>query len=281
MKLIRFGKKGKEQPGLMDKDGNIRSLAEYVDDIHGPSLSPSEIAKLQKIDPDSLPLIAKDTRIGACVSNVGKLICIGLNFADHAKETGADIPLEPVVFMKASSAISGPNDDILIPRNSEKTDWEVELAFVIGTKAKYVSEAEAEQHIAGYFICHDVSERAFQLERGGQWDKGKGCDSFGPIGPYILTRDEMGDISNLNMWLEVNGKRYQDGNTKTMIFKPAFIVSYLSHFMSLHPGDIVTTGTPPGVGLGQNPPIFLKSGDVVELGIEGLGSQRQNVKADS
>ncbi|MGI9392401.1 MAG: fumarylacetoacetate hydrolase family protein [Parvibaculales bacterium] len=281
MKLIRFGQKGKEQPGLLDKDGNIRSLSEYVDDIHGPSLSPSEIAKLQKIAPDSLPLIAKDTRIGACVSNVGKLICIGLNFADHAKETGADIPLEPVVFMKASSAISGPNDDILIPRNSEKTDWEVELAFVIGIKAKYVSETEAEQHIAGYFICHDVSERAFQLERGGQWDKGKCCDSFGPIGPYILTRDEMGDVSNLNMWLEVNGKRYQDGNTKTMIFKPAFIVSYLSHFMSLHPGDIVTTGTPPGVGLGQNPPIFLKSGDVVELGIEGLGSQRQNVKADS
>ncbi|HWK49157.1 MAG TPA: fumarylacetoacetate hydrolase family protein, partial [Steroidobacter sp.] len=225
------------------------------------------------------PLVQGAPRFGPCVARPGKFVCIGLNYADHAAETGAAIPTEPVIFMKATSALSGPNDAVIQPRNSTKLDWEVELAFVIGTECRYVDEAAGAAAIAGYFVCNDVSERNFQLERGGQWDKGKGCDSFGPIGPWLVTADEVGDVSNLAMWLEVNGRRYQDGSTRTMIFKPAFLVSYLSQFMSLQPGDIITTGTPPGVGLGQKPPVYLNVGDEMRLGIQGLGEQRQKVVA--
>ncbi|MEH6605126.1 MAG: fumarylacetoacetate hydrolase family protein, partial [Pseudomonadales bacterium] len=229
------------------------------------------------IETDNLPLVGSDVRIGACVNNIGKFLCIGLNFADHAKETGAAIPPEPVVFSKFTSAVCGPNDDIIKPRGSTKLDWEVELAMVIGKKVSYADEAEAAEAIAGYFVCNDVSEREFQIERSGQWDLGKGCDTFGPIGPYLVTADDVEDVNNLGMWLEVNGKRYQDGSTKTMIFKTAEIVSFLSQYMTLHPGDVITTGTPPGVGLGQIPPVYLNVGDVIELGIEGLGRQKQRV----
>lgn len=277
MKLLRYGPKGAEQPGLRDHDGIIRDLSTRVADIGGNTLSPESLRALAAIDHSELPEVAADSRLGPCVGQVGKFICIGLNYSDHAVETGADVPPEPVIFMKATSAISGPDDAIIKPRGSSKLDWEVELAIVIGSHVAYADEAEAQLAIAGYCVCNDVSERAFQIERHGQWTKGKGCDSFGPIGPWLVTVDEVADPSNLAMWLEVNGRRYQNGNTCTMIYKPAFIVSYLSQFMSLQPGDVISTGTPPGVGMGQHPPVYLEVGDTVALGIEGLGSQRQAV----
>jgi 2,4-diketo-3-deoxy-L-fuconate hydrolase len=277
MKLLRYGPLGLEKPGILDADGNIRSLAGVVSDIDGSSLSADSLQRLQDLDIASLPIIEQDVRLGACVGNVGKFLCIGLNYADHAAESGMTIPDEPEVFTKATSAISGPNDAIVQPRNSDKLDWEVELAIVIGKHASYVDEVDAMDYIAGYCVCNDVSERTFQLEKGSQWDKGKGCDTFGPIGPWLVTSDEVKDPNNLNMHLEVNGKVYQNGNTKTMVFKPAYIVSYLSQFMSLQPGDIISTGTPPGVGLGQKPPLYLKPGDNIILGIEGLGTQKQIV----
>lgn len=277
MKLLRYGPAGKEQPGLLDTDGNIRSLAGHVDDIAGDALSELSLLRLRQLDASSLPLVDGDVRIGPCVGAVGKFLCIGLNYGDHAAESGMEIPPEPEVFTKATSAICGPNDNIVQPLNSEKLDWEVELAVVIGEHTSYVSEDEAAERIAGYCVCNDVSERAFQLERGNQWDKGKGCDTFGPIGPWLVTRDELDSPDSLDMWLEVNGHRYQDGNTATMVYRPAFIVSYLSHFMSLQPGDVISTGTPPGVGMGQTPPVYLQPGDRIELGITSLGTQRQTV----
>ncbi|MGN6123840.1 MAG: fumarylacetoacetate hydrolase family protein [Sphingomonas oligoaromativorans] len=281
MKLVRTGAPGTERPGLIDADGRIRDLSAHVADIAGGVLTPEGLARRAAIDPASLPLVEGDVRFGPCVGQVGKFLCIGLNYSDHAAESGMTVPPEPVLFTKATSAIVGPNDDVAIPRGSVKTDWEVELGIVIGKAAKYVSEEEAEAHIAGYCLINDVSEREYQLERHGTWDKGKGCDTFGPIGPWLATRDEIADPDNLKMWLEVNGHRYQDGNTATMVYKPAFIVHYLSQFMTLHPGDVISTGTPPGVGMGQKPPVYLKAGDVIELGIEGLGIQRQNVVADA
>jgi 2-keto-4-pentenoate hydratase/2-oxohepta-3-ene-1,7-dioic acid hydratase in catechol pathway len=279
MKLMRVGPLGQEKPAILDEDGKVRDLSGHVADIGGAAISPEGLAKIAAIDPASLPEIAAD-RIGACVAGTGKFICIGLNYSDHAAETGAAVPPEPVIFMKATSAICGPNDDVLIPRGSEKTDWEVELGVVIGKTAKYVSEADAMDYVAGYCVSHDVSERAFQTERAGQWTKGKSCDTFGPIGPWLVTKDEITDPQNLKMWLSVNGKMMQDGSSKTMVYGVAHLVSYLSQFMSLHPGDVISTGTPPGVGLGMKPPQFLKAGDVVELGIEGLGTQKQTFKAD-
>ena len=280
MKLLRFGPTGSEKPGLLDADGNIRDLSAHVDDIAGDALSPDGLAKLAALDPTTLPLAPADSRYGPCVANVGKFICIGLNYADHAAESNLPVPAEPVVFMKATSAIIGPNDTVLKPRDSTKLDWEVELGVVIGTKASYVSEADALDYVAGFCTINDVSERAFQLERGGTWDKGKGCDTFGPIGPWLVTKDETGDFDNLHMWLEVNGHRYQNGSSSTMVFKVPQIVAYLSRFMSLYPGDIISTGTPPGVGMGVKPQaIYLNPGDVMELGIAGLGTQRQTVAA--
>lgn len=280
MKLVRYGEPGSERPGLIDTDGAVRDLSAHVGDIAGAALSPDGLARLARLDPRSLPLVPGSPRFGPCVAGVGKFICIGLNYSDHAAETGAKVPPEPIIFMKATSAIVGPDDDVVIPRGSEKTDWEVELGFVIGKTAKYVSEADALGHVAGYCVVNDVSERAFQTERSGQWTKGKSCDTFGPIGPWLVTRDEVADPQDLKMWLTVNGQTMQDGSTKTMVYGVAFLVSYLSRFMSLHPGDIVTTGTPPGVGMGLKPPRYLKAGDVVELGIEGLGRQRQTFRAD-
>ncbi|QEE44978.1 fumarylacetoacetate hydrolase family protein [Rhizobium sp. WL3] len=280
MKLMRVGPLGQEKPAILDKDGKIRDLSAHVADIGGAAISPEGLAKIAALDLVSLPEIIAD-RIGACVAGTGKFICIGLNYSDHAAETGAAVPPEPVIFMKATSAICGPNDDVLIPRTSEKTDWEVELGVVIGKTAKYVSEADALDYVAGYCVSHDVSERAFQTERAGQWTKGKSCDTFGPIGPWLVTKDEIADPQNLKMWLSVNGKMMQDGSSKTMVYGVAHLVSYLSQFMSLHPGDVISTGTPPGVGLGMKPPQFLKAGDVVELGIEGLGTQKQTFKADA
>ena len=277
MKLLRYGPKGQEKPGILDADGRIRDLSAHVDDIAGDALTPQGLAKLSGLDPASLPLVGGDPRIGPCVGRVGKFICIGLNYADHAAETGADIPREPVVFSKWTSAICGPNDDVEIPRGSVKTDWEVELAVVIGKGGRYIEEADALSHVAGYCIVNDVSEREWQIERGGTGDKGKGCDTFGPIGPWLVTPDEAGDTANLGMWLEVDGHRYQNGTTATMIFGIAHIISYLSRFLSLQPGDVISTGTPPGVGLGQKPPVFLKGGEIMRLGIEGLGEQRQRV----
>jgi|TARA_B110000967_G_C18858503_1_gene548576 2-keto-4-pentenoate hydratase/2-oxohepta-3-ene-1,7-dioic acid hydratase in catechol pathway len=277
MKLLRFGAAGEEKPGILDQDNNIRDLSSIVTDIDGSILSAKSLAKIAAIDITQLPLVDADVRFGPCLNNVGKFLCVGLNYADHAAETGADIPSEPVIFSKFTSAISGPNDNVVIPRGSKKTDWEIELGMVIGKACSYVNEEEAEDCIAGFFVINDVSEREFQLERSGQWDLGKGCDTFGPIGPYLVTKDEAGDSNNLNMWLDVNDIRRQTGNTKTMIFKPAFIVSFLSQYMSLQPGDIISTGTPPGVGLGFKPPIYLKAGDRISLGIEGLGEQHQNV----
>ncbi len=279
MKLLRYGPVGKEKPGLLDKEGNIRSLADHISDIDGSTLSDENVATLRQLDTNDLPLVDEDMRLGPCVGDVGKFLCIGLNYSDHAAESGIPVPTEPEVFTKAISAICGPDDDIIQPLNSDKLDWEVELAIVIGKHTSYVSEEEAADHIAGYCVCNDVSERAFQLERGSQWDKGKGCDTFGPIGPWLVTRDEVEDPGNLDMWLEVNGHRYQDGNTRTMIFSPAFIVSYLSQFMSLQPGDVISSGTPPGVGLGQKPPVYLAVGDKIKLGIDGLGKQSQTVVA--
>ncbi|MGN8021030.1 fumarylacetoacetate hydrolase family protein [Phyllobacterium sp. 22229] len=276
MKLVRYGPAGQEKPGLVDKDGKVRDLSAHVGDIAGEAISPAGLKKLASIDPASLPEVTVD-RYGACVAGTGKFICIGLNYSDHAAETGATVPPEPIIFMKATSAIVGPNDDVEIPRGSLKTDWEVELGVVIGKHAKYVSEDEALDHVAGYCLINDVSERAFQAERQGQWTKGKSCDTFGPTGPWLVTKDEVADPQKLKMWLEVNGHRYQNGSTETMVYGVKYLVSYLSQFMSLHPGDIISTGTPPGVGLGQKPNIFLKAGDVMTLGIEGLGVQKQTV----
>lgn len=280
MKLLHYGPLGQEKPGMLDKDGRIRDLSGKVANFAGSTLLPESLDALRAIDPMTLPLIEGNPRLGACVAGTGKFICIGLNYSDHAAETGATVPPEPIIFMKASSAIVGPDDDVLIPRGSEKTDWEVELAVVIGKTAKYVSEADALDYVAGYSVAHDVSERAFQAERQGQWTKGKSCDTFGPTGPWLVTKDEVADPQNLKMWLTVNGKTMQNGSTKTMVYGVKYLVSYLSQFMSLHPGDIISTGTPPGVGLGMKPPVFLKAGDVVELGIEGLGQQKQTFKAD-
>ena len=280
MKLLRHGPAGAERPGLMHSDGTLRGLSGVVADIGGDVLSDAGLAKLRALDAGALPVVAAGTRLGACVAGTGKFICIGLNYADHAAESGMAVPPEPVVFMKATSAICGPDDPIIIPRTSVKTDWEVELAVIIGTKAKYVSEADAMAHVAGYCVSNDVSERAFQTERAGQWTKGKSCDNFGQIGPWLVTRDEVGDPQNLKMWLTVNGQSMQNGSTKTMVYGVAHVVSYLSQFMALHPGDVISTGTPPGVGMGMKPPRYLVGGDVVELGIEGLGQQRQDVIAD-
>ena len=282
MKLLRVGAKGAEKPAILAQDGSIRDLTGVVADIGGATLLPEGLEIIAGTDITSLPTLSADERIGPCVANVGKFICIGLNYADHAAETGAPIPEEPIIFMKATSAIIGPNDDVIIPKNAIKPDWEVELAVVIGKEARYVEEADAMDHVAGYCVCNDVSERHFQIERGGTWDKGKGADTFGPIGPWLVTKDEVADPQNLKMWLEVDGKRYQDGSTKTMIFGVAKVVSYVSQFMSLQPGDIITTGTPPGVGMGIKPePVWLQPGNVMRLGIEGLGEQTQNVKAYS
>jgi 2-keto-4-pentenoate hydratase/2-oxohepta-3-ene-1,7-dioic acid hydratase in catechol pathway len=275
MKLLRYGPPGQEQPGILDSAGQIRSLTGVVDDIAGDVLSSAGLDKLRRLDLESLPPVDKSVRLGPCVGRVGKFIAIGLNYSEHAAETGAKVPDEPVMFMKATSCISGPHDDIVIPRGSKKTDWEVELGVIIGTKAKYVGEVDALNHVAGYCTVHDISEREFQLERGGTWDKGKGCDTFGPIGPWLVTRDEVPDPQNLALWLEVDGHRYQNGHTRTMIFPVKKVVSYLSQFMTLHPGDIITTGTPSGVGMAQKPePIFLRPGQTVRLAVEGLGEQQ-------
>ncbi|APO65694.1 fumarylacetoacetate hydrolase protein [Rhizobium gallicum] len=279
MKLMRVGDPGREKPALLDSDGKIRDLSAHVSDVAGEAISPAGLAKIAALDAKSLPELAPG-RIGACVAGTGKFICIGLNFSDHAAETGATVPPEPIIFMKATSAIVGPNDNVVIPRGSEKTDWEVELGVVIGKTAKYVTEAEALDYVAGYCVSNDVSERAFQTERSGQWTKGKSCDTFGPIGPWLVTKDEIADPQNLGMWLKVNGQMMQNGSSRTMVFGVAYLVSYLSQFMSLQPGDVISTGTPPGVGMGLKPPRYLKAGDVVELGIEGLGTQKQTVVAD-
>ena len=277
MKLLRYGVRGSEKPAMMDANGTIRDLSGHIDDLVGGALSDHTLAKLRDIDPTGLPVVESSTRIGACVGNVGKFVCVGLNYADHAAESGMDLPDEPVIFFKATSSIMGPNDDVKIPRNSVKTDWEVELGVVIGKEAKYVTKADALDHVAGYCVINDLSERDFQLHRSGQWVKGKSADTFGPIGPWLVTRDEVSDPQNLTMYLEVNGHRYQDGSTKTMHFDVATIVAHLSQFMSLQPGDVISTGTPPGVGMGQKPETYLKPGDSIVLEIEGLGSQRQLV----
>ena len=279
MKLLRFGDPGREKPGILDREGNIRDLSGYVADISGEALMPKGLDKLRHVDLHQLPRVDTEQRYGPCVGRVGKFLCIGLNYADHARESGMETPSVPEMFSKATSAICGPNDDVIKPLNSTKLDWEVELGLVIGSYTTYVTEEEAMERIAGYCIVNDISERSFQFDYGTQWDKGKGCDTFGPIGPWLVTRDEIHNVLDLNLWLEVNGKRYQDGNTKTMIFNPAYIVSYLSRFMSLQPGDIISTGTPPGVGLGQKPPVYLDKGDVITLGIAGLGQQTQLVVA--
>jgi ureidoglycolate lyase len=280
MKLLRYGPMGQEKPGILDADGKLRDLTGKVDDIAGETLSPAGLAKLKALDPASLPLVPGNPRIGPCVGRVGKFIAVGLNYSDHAAETGAKVPEEPILFMKATSSIVGPNDTVIIPRKSVKTDWEVELAIVIGTRANYVDEADALKHVAGYCIVNDVSEREFQAERGGQWTKGKSADTFGPMGPWLVTPDEIADVQSLDMFLDVSGLRRQTGTTRTMIFGVRFLVHYISQFMTLHPGDVITTGTPPGVGLGIKPtPVFLKPGDDMHLGIQGLGEQRQKVVA--
>jgi ureidoglycolate lyase len=279
MKLLRFGPAGEERPGMLDADGTIRDLSGIVDDINPGNLGEATLDRLRAIDPASLPAVEGSPRMGPCVGQVGKLICIGLNYVDHAEETNNPIPAEPIIFMKATSAIVGPDDNIVIPKASEKTDWEVELGIVIGTEASYVDEADAMNYVAGYCVCNDVSERAFQLEGTGQWTKGKSCNTFGPIGPWVVTRDEVADPQALSLWLEVNGKRVQDGSTKTMIFGVANLVSYCSQHMSLQPGDVISTGTPPGVGMGLKPPTYLRAGDKIRLGIEGMGEQNQDVVA--
>ncbi|MDY0836247.1 MULTISPECIES: ureidoglycolate lyase [unclassified Pseudomonas] len=276
MKLLRYGEKGQERPALLDADGRLRDLSAHISDVAGDALLPQNLARLQELDPASLPLVPGNPRLGACVGQVGKFICIGLNYADHAAETGAPIPDEPIIFNKWTSAIVGPNDNVEIPRHSTKTDWEVELGVVIGQGGRYIDESQAMQHVAGYCVINDVSEREFQLERGGTWDKGKGCDTFGPLGPWLVSRDEIADPHQLSIWLEVDGHRYQNGNTRTMIFQIPKLISYLSQFMSLQPGDVISTGTPPGVGLGIKPtPVYLKPGQKIRLGIEGLGEQNQ------
>jgi 2,4-didehydro-3-deoxy-L-rhamnonate hydrolase len=280
VKLVRYGKSGQEKPGLVDKEGKLRDLSGHIKDIGPAELSPKELAKLRKIKPESLPLVKGKPRFGVPVQGVDKFLAIGLNYSDHAAESNMPIPKEPIMFMKANTSLSGPNDDVMLPKGSKKSDWEVELGVVIGTKAQYVSKKDALKHVAGYCVVNDVSEREYQLERGGTWDKGKGCDTFGPVGPWLVTADEIKDPQKLAMWLDVNGKRYQTGSTKTMIFDVATIISYASQFMTLMPGDIITTGTPPGVGMGVKPKArFLKAGDVMALGIEGLGEQKQQVIA--
>ena len=279
MKLVRYGKSGREKPGLVDGAGKIRDLSDIIADVGADALSPRVLARLAKIKPEALPLVRGKPRLGACAAGVGNFIAVGLNYADHAAETGAAIPKEPILFNKAPSCIVGPYDDVVIPRGSVKTDWEVELAVVIGSRASYVAESEALKHVAGYCVCNDVSEREFQIERSGQWMKGKGCPTFGPLGPWLVTADEIADVQKLEMWLDVNGERMQKGSTATMIFKVRKLVSYISGFMILRPGDVVTTGTPPGVGMGKTPPRYLKAGDTVSLGIEGLGRQAQRIVA--
>lgn len=279
MKLLRWGDIGAERPGLIDAEGKARDLSEHVADIAGDALAPDALGRLAALDPQSLPLVPAGARRGPCVGNVGKFICVGLNYADHAAETGAEVPAEPILFLKATSAIAGPDDDVHLPRGSTKSDWEVELGVVIGTAASYVDEASALHHVAGFCVINDLSERAFQLEGTGQWTKGKGCDGFGPLGPWLVTPDELPDLGDLNLWLDLNGQRMQDGSTRTMVFGVAFLVSYISRFMTLHPGDVISTGTPPGVGLGRKPPRFLVAGDEMRLGIAGLGEQRQRVLA--
>lgn len=279
MKLLRYGRKGSECPGILDTEGRLRDLSAHVSDIGGSALLPEQHAMLRGLDVASLPKVDGEPRLGPCVAGIGKIICVGLNYSDHAAESNMPVPSEPVLFMKPTSSIVGPNDDVEIPRRSEKTDWEVELGIVIGKPAKYVSESQAQEHIAGYCIVNDVSERAYQLERGGQWDKGKGCDTFAPIGPWLVTADEVSDPQNLDLWLEVDGRRFQSGNTRTMVFGVAHLVSYISQFMSLQSGDIISSGTPPGVGLGQKPPVYLKPGQTMRLGISGLGIQQQRTVA--
>lgn len=279
MKLVRYGNPGKEKPGLIDAEGKLRDLSAVVPDIGTAQLGDAALAKLRKLKTDKLPLVRGKPRFGCPVAGVGKFVAIGLNFADHAAESGAPIPKEPIVFMKATTCIQGANDPVMLPKGSTKTDWEVELGVVIGTRARYVSQKDALDFVAGYAVVNDVSEREFQMERGPQWDKGKGCDTFGPIGPWLVTRDEVPNPQKLGMWLDLNGKRMQTGNTRTMIFGVAKLVSYVSQFMTLEPGDVITTGTPPGVGLGMKPPLYLKKGDVMTLGIDGLGEQHQDVVA--
>jgi 2,4-didehydro-3-deoxy-L-rhamnonate hydrolase len=279
MKLLRYGVPGREKPGIVDPHGNIRDLSAIIPDLSGTSLNADSFDRLRRMDVAALARVNDDTRIGPCVAGVGKFICIGLNYSDHAAESKMAVPSEPILFMKATSAISGPNDDIIIPRGSQKTDWEVELGVVIGATARYVPETDALSHVAGYCVINDLSERAFQLEGTGQWVKGKSADTFGPIGPWLVTTDEVQDPQNLELWLEVNGRSYQRSTTKHMIFGVARLVSYISRFMSLHPGDIISTGTPPGIGMGQTPPVYLQPGDRVRLGVQGLGEQRQLVAA--
>jgi 2,4-diketo-3-deoxy-L-fuconate hydrolase len=279
MKLVRYGKAGKEKPGLVDSAGRLRDLSEVVADIDGATLAPRTLARLAKIKPDSLSLVRGSPRIGACVADVGNFVAVGLNYADHAAESGMPVPKEPVLFTKAPSCIVGPNDDVVIPRGSIKTDWEVELAIVIGTRASYVNESAALAHVAGYCVCNDVSEREYQLERSGQWVKGKSCPTFGPLGPWLVTPDEIEDVQKLNLWLDVNGERMQTGSTATMVFGVNTLVSYISQFMILEPGDVITTGTPPGVGAGKKPPRFLEAGDTMSLGVDGLGQQTQRLVA--
>jgi 2,4-diketo-3-deoxy-L-fuconate hydrolase len=279
MKLVRYGKAGKEKPGLIDATGRLRDLSEVVADIDGETLAPRALARLAKIKPDSLPAVRGAPRIGPCVGGVGNFVAVGLNYADHAAESGMPVPKEPVLFTKAPSCIVGPNDDVVIPKGSTKTDWEVELAVVIGSRANYVPESQAMSHVAGYCICNDVSEREFQLERSGQWVKGKSAPTFGPLGPWLVTPNEIEDVQKLDLWLDVNGGRMQTGSTATMVFNVRQLVSYISHFMILEPGDVITTGTPPGVGSGRKPPLFLKPGDTMSLGIDGLGRQAQRVVA--
>ena len=278
MKLLRCGNKNNEKPAVLDKNGKIRDLSSKISDFNPETLNFENLAKLQKIDLETLPKISNTTRIGSCITNPGKFIAIGLNYSDHAAETGAKIPSEPIVFMKATSCINGPNDDVIIPNNSKKTDWEVEIAFVIGKETKYISEKDSPNHILGYCIVNDISEREWQIEKMGQWVKGKSADTFGPLGPHLVTKDEIPDVQKLNLSLDINGQRMQTGNTSKMIFSINFILSYLSNFMSLQPGDIVTTGTPPGVGMGKKPPLYLKSGDEIQLTIDHLGNQHQKVK---
>ena len=279
MKLLRYGPKGAEKPGLLDANNQMRDLSSIIPDLTGDTVDPGTMARLSALDTDTLPPVEGTPRIGPCIGNVGKLVCIGLNYSDHAKETGSPIPSEPIVFMKATSSINGPDDDIELIRDSVKTDWEVELGFVIGRETKYVTEAQALDHVAGYCIVTDVSEREWQIERQGNWSKGKSGDTYGPIGPWLVTPDEVGDPQSLGLWLDVNGTRYQDGNTNTMIFPVSKIISYLSECMSLQPGDVIATGTPPGVGMGMKPQVFLRAGDTMRVGVEGLGVQAQRIVA--
>ena len=277
MKLLRYGPKGAEKPGLLDANNQIRDLSSIIPDLTGDTVDPGTMARLSALDTDTLPPVEGTPRIGPCIGNVGKLVCIGLNYSDHAKETGSPIPSEPIVFMKATSSINGPDDDIELIRDSVKTDWEVELGFVIGRETKYVTEAQALDHVAGYCIVTDVSEREWQIERQGNWSKGKSGDTYGPIGPWLVTPDEVGDPQSLGLWLDVNGTRHQDGKTNTMIFPVSKIISYLSECMSLQPGDVIATGTPPGVGMGMKPQVFLRAGDAMRVGVEGLGVQAQRI----